>query len=307
MILTTEEIRGGASSLSRALSGVYAIRNGINQKCYVGSAVSLARRFYNHVWHLERGTHRNPKLLASWRKNGAPTFTFEVLEVVANPADLVEREQYWIDRTDAAKKGYNICAVAGSSLGCIRDTTARQNIAKATAKAMADPETKVRHSAATRRAVDNPDTRERTREAARARWRNPETRRKQMEIRSSPAWSEMVAQRERERQAEILSDPTRRAEHSQRMKAARRKQENEFTPEQLQARRDRFISKVLPEAAKAKARHYRIISPTGETAIIHNLKQFCRDYNVPYHVVMNALVRQSATSGGYRFERLGVV
>lgn len=65
--------------IRRRIAGIYAIRNLVNHKIYVGSAVSIYDRLYNHVWHLERGTHRNPKLLNAWRKYKISGFSFEVL------------------------------------------------------------------------------------------------------------------------------------------------------------------------------------------------------------------------------------
>jgi group I intron endonuclease len=94
-------------------SGIYQIRNLVNGKRYIGSAVHIARRWRQHLHDLRRGNH-NPIMLNAWRKYGEGAFVFEVIERVADPSDLVSREQYYID---TAKPEYNCARVAGSNFG----------------------------------------------------------------------------------------------------------------------------------------------------------------------------------------------
>lgn len=42
-------------AVPKAASGIYRILNTVTGKSYVGSAVGLYERFYNHAWHLETG------------------------------------------------------------------------------------------------------------------------------------------------------------------------------------------------------------------------------------------------------------
>jgi len=91
----------------KAASGIYRIFNEVTGKSYVGSAINLNERFYNHVWHLERGSHRGPKLVAAWQKHGRKAFSIAVLEIVSDKDRLIEREQYWIEYFNAAIDGYN--------------------------------------------------------------------------------------------------------------------------------------------------------------------------------------------------------
>lgn len=111
--------------------GIYAVRNTINGKLYVGSAVNFARRFYIHKWRLDRGDHHSKKLQAAWVKHGASAFVFEVIEVVQDAADLIGREQHHIDRMGSAKSGYNMLPVAGSMLGMRHTKEAKEKIAAA--------------------------------------------------------------------------------------------------------------------------------------------------------------------------------
>lgn len=99
------------------VSGIYAIRNEINGKVYVGSAARFSGRFKSHRSCLKLGKHHSQKLQRAWDKYGEANFRFVVLERVAEKIDLIAREQFWIDSLQAVSHGYNVCPTAGSSLG----------------------------------------------------------------------------------------------------------------------------------------------------------------------------------------------
>ncbi len=61
--------------------GVYQIRNIINGKRYIGSAVDLDRRWNEHVNRLNRSGHHNKYLQNAWNKYGSSSFVFEVIEL----------------------------------------------------------------------------------------------------------------------------------------------------------------------------------------------------------------------------------
>ena len=99
-------------------SGIYIIRNKTNNKIYVGSAIDLHKRIYNHCYLLRKNEHRNPHLQAAWNKYGEENFEFAVVEECEKD-DLLFEEQFWLDRFDSYdnKYGYNICPIAGSTIG----------------------------------------------------------------------------------------------------------------------------------------------------------------------------------------------
>lgn len=100
-------------------TGVYAIRNKVNGKHYVGSArTSIIKRFNDHRIHLRKGNHCNRYLQFAWNKYGAEAFDFIVLED-CEPAKCFERETYWIAELKSADReyGYNLYPVAGAPLG----------------------------------------------------------------------------------------------------------------------------------------------------------------------------------------------
>jgi group I intron endonuclease len=74
---------------------IYRITNMINNKYYIGSTESFARREWQHKNDLKRGAHKNPHLQASWNKYGADAFVFEILsEVPTGESQLVWEDRY---------------------------------------------------------------------------------------------------------------------------------------------------------------------------------------------------------------------
>src|SRR6266702_3044868 len=101
--------------------GIYRITCTVNLKMYIGSAVSLYRRWKEHRGELRRNIHRNPKLQNAWNKYGEQSFTFEVIELVLIPELLTMREQHWLDKFKPfGHKGFNVALIAGSPLGLKR-------------------------------------------------------------------------------------------------------------------------------------------------------------------------------------------
>lgn len=100
-------------------SAIYQITNVTTSKIYIGSAIDVAERWYRHIRDLNNGVHCNQYLQRSWNKYHQPAFIFSILENVEDTSMLLKREQYWLDEKKAYEKehGYNICRVAGSTLG----------------------------------------------------------------------------------------------------------------------------------------------------------------------------------------------
>jgi group I intron endonuclease len=103
--------------------GIYQIRNTVNRKVYIGSAVNLRRRWARHRDDLRCGAHHSIRLQRSWNKYGSDAFVFEILELVSEMRHLISVEQAHLDRTNSfnPRLGYNMSPTAGSSLG-VRQT-----------------------------------------------------------------------------------------------------------------------------------------------------------------------------------------
>lgn len=100
-------------------SGVYLIRNKVNEKVYVGSsAKSVKGRIAGHRKELRNGYHGNRHLQAAWNKYGEASFEFKSI-CRCEPEECIEIEQAWIDAYRSAERdfGYNLSPTAGSCLG----------------------------------------------------------------------------------------------------------------------------------------------------------------------------------------------
>jgi len=91
--------------------GVYKIINEVNGKIYIGSSKDLEKRWKSHK------QQRKFLIGRALNKYGIDNFVFEVLEECVE-CDLLNREQYYLDSLKPfTPTGYNICVVAGNTLG----------------------------------------------------------------------------------------------------------------------------------------------------------------------------------------------
>lgn len=109
-------------------SGVYCIENTFNKKQYIGSSKNVYKRKNRHFSELKNNKHKNSKFQNSFNKHGKEFFIFYVIEFVEKEADLVKREQYYIDLN---KPQYNINLIANSSLGVKRSEETKEKVRKA--------------------------------------------------------------------------------------------------------------------------------------------------------------------------------
>jgi group I intron endonuclease len=110
------------------MSGIYKIKNLINEKVYIGSAISLKNRWKTHISCLNKNKHHSSKLQNSWNKHSSIGFIFEIIEE-CEKEKLIEREQFFIDLYNSYKEGYNCTPKAGSNLGrkCSDETIKRMS------------------------------------------------------------------------------------------------------------------------------------------------------------------------------------
>lgn len=90
-----------------AKSGIYKITNQKTKECYIGQAVDLATRWKEHAkYGLHIDTPVGNKLYKAMQEYGIWNFSWEVLEEVP-PAQLNEKEDYYIQLYDSINFGYN--------------------------------------------------------------------------------------------------------------------------------------------------------------------------------------------------------
>lgn len=78
-------------------SGIYQIRNKINNKIYIGSSKNLVERERTHFVNLRINHHTNKHLQASFNKYGSENFVFETL-LTCHPDMLIWYEQQFLDQ-----------------------------------------------------------------------------------------------------------------------------------------------------------------------------------------------------------------
>ena len=127
-------------SIISSKAGIYKIKNTENNKCYIGSAISLKRRAYEHFSALRANRHFNFHLQSSFNIHGEPKFIFEVLEI-CDQNMLIDRENFHISqqKSNTPENGYNMELAGATWLGKkhkpetiqkIREARARQVFSK---------------------------------------------------------------------------------------------------------------------------------------------------------------------------------
>lgn len=90
-------------------SGIYEIRNKLNNKVYIGSAKNFDKRWKRHLSGLRNNNHPNIKLQRSFNKHGEYNFEFNIIEIISYEKDIIiEKENYYIKKFNSKENGYNI-------------------------------------------------------------------------------------------------------------------------------------------------------------------------------------------------------
>ena len=84
--------------------GIYAIKNKINNKIYIGRSTDIQRRWTTHLRDARKGSLC--KIHIAMRKLGIENFYLEVIEE-CSVNNLNEKEQFYIDKFDSWQNGYN--------------------------------------------------------------------------------------------------------------------------------------------------------------------------------------------------------
>ena len=91
-------------------SGIYCIKNTLNNKCYVGQSIELSSRLSHHQTSLKKNKHRNKALQKDFNLY-SDLFEITVIEKVENSLNLAnilnEKEIFWIKELEAFTFGYN--------------------------------------------------------------------------------------------------------------------------------------------------------------------------------------------------------
>jgi group I intron endonuclease len=106
---------------------VYIIENVLNGHRYVGSAVRVGSRWYDHRRQLRSGTHHSRHLQYAWNKYGEAAFSFQILEEW-EPQFLRSMEQWWMNML---RPEYNMAPNVRNPLGMHHSLEARAKMSAA--------------------------------------------------------------------------------------------------------------------------------------------------------------------------------
>lgn len=102
---------------------IYAIKNLVNNKVYIGSTKSIKRRQHEHFYHLKKQTHHSYHLQQSYNKYGKDKFAFYILEECSID-NRKEKEIYYIESYKCYKRefGYNVYEPDSNNFKCSEET-----------------------------------------------------------------------------------------------------------------------------------------------------------------------------------------
>lgn len=142
----------------RNKSGIYQIRNSVNNKVYIGSSKDLYKRYSEHHSSLRQNKHKNTKLQNAYNKYGENVWYFEILEYITNEDMLLSREQHYIDAFNSVQSGYNIAPIAGNTLHVYPSEETRKKMSIAQKGKVVSTETRKKLSALNKGRVRTPET-----------------------------------------------------------------------------------------------------------------------------------------------------
>ena len=223
-------------------SGIYIIKNLINNKVYIGSAINIDKRWKHHKKDLAKRKHHSRLLQRAWDKYGEENFKFEIIEEVKNPEHLLSYEQVYLDyyKSYEDDKGFNICKIAGSPLGLKRSDEVKQKMREA--KKNISEETKQRLREVNIGKKHSQETKQKRNEALTGLKRSDETKQRMREANIGKKHSEETKKKIREA-AKNISEETR-----QKMRDAAKN----MTEEHKQKLREAHIGKKLSDETKQK-------------------------------------------------------
>lgn len=107
-------------------SGIYQIRNTVNNKCYIGKSINVIQRKRTHIYNLKLNKHGNRYLQFAFNKYGLDNFIFEVLEYC--DINLLNKKE--IQYIESNKPAYNLIQAEDDKLFCSDDTKIKMKDSK---------------------------------------------------------------------------------------------------------------------------------------------------------------------------------
>ncbi len=129
--------------------GIYAIKNTINSKVYVGKSINIYEKIRYHINKLnKKDKNDNIHLINAWHKYGRNNFKYYILEDVIKNDDLLkEKELYWILKLKANNRNFGYNLRLDSDTKCILSDETKKRMSDSKIKMYSDPNyDKMKHS-----------------------------------------------------------------------------------------------------------------------------------------------------------------
>lgn len=126
--------------LKRGISGVYALRNTVSGRVYIGSSVDVRRRWREHTRSLENGSHPCGRLIYDWQAYGRHSFQFELVSPCP-PEELTVTEQLALSNSSNLYNQQRVSARKGSTFAKQRAVSEFEVYLQYTLPAASAPET----------------------------------------------------------------------------------------------------------------------------------------------------------------------
>lgn len=111
-------------------SGIYMIKNLINNHCYIGQSQDIKHRIDTHVWLLKNNRHYNKYLQSAWNKYGEASFEMGIVEC-CRAEELDGKEIKYIAQYAAFVDGYNQTEGGGGIRGYQASADGKQHMSEA--------------------------------------------------------------------------------------------------------------------------------------------------------------------------------
>ena len=127
-------------TVNSTLSGIYFIKNIINDQVYIGSSSNIYQRYLCHRGRLLNNKHHNKHLQYSINKYGIDNFEFQIIAECPKEKTYLEKLENFFLNT--IKNKYNTAKVAANGTGKILTDLHKSNISKGNIGRIVTKETK---------------------------------------------------------------------------------------------------------------------------------------------------------------------
>jgi group I intron endonuclease len=113
--METKFIKANSKLIPRYTCGIYAIKNNLNGRMYIGSSTNIRAHYEAHYRSLHNGKGINKKLQQDFDEIGCENFNFIIVEECA---DNISTIKYLESKYIHEYGYYNCCEVDGRKIYC---------------------------------------------------------------------------------------------------------------------------------------------------------------------------------------------